>query len=145
MLLYSWLQRLTSAFCAATYSRTGRRHQRPLPHGAARVELLEQRLCPSLLGLATSFNDAGRLRLSQVVDPLQGTVTSVGSSFPTDLFQAAGSFAGASALDPVNHRYYLQGPGFTLESPLFVVDTRTGNLLASPVVPRFASLGFDVA
>src|SRR5438876_202820 len=126
MLLHSWLQRLTVAFHAHMYFWTGMRHQRPLPHGAARVELLEQRLCPSLLGLTTS---GPIVTLSQVVDPLHGTVTSVGSSFtasiPGTVFAAT---EGISALDPVNHRYYFQSLGGA-ESPLFVVDTQTGNLL----------------
>ena len=80
MLLQSWRQRLTSAFCAPTSSQTWRRPQRQLPHRGSRVESLEPRIVLA----------APNVELSALLPANAGNGSTGTTIFGTDAFDQIG-------------------------------------------------------
>jgi hypothetical protein len=70
------------------------------------------------------------------IDPVTGTVTSITSL-------SISTSQGISTLDPVGHKYFFIGIDNSSNPHLFSINTQTGEVLASPVVPALSSIDFE--
>src|SRR4030042_1350966 len=72
------------------------------------------------------------------IDPLTGTAVAI-TNLPVNTSQ------GVSTLDSGGHRYFFVGIDNALNRLLFVVNTQTGGVLSSSLVPLLISVQFEVS